>query len=276
LKTNVEISIVTVGMNHLKYIKSLLKSLYIDHRPKSSFEMIYVDNCSSDGSVEFIEKHYPSVKIIINKIPLGFGENNNKGVSEAIGKYIAIINPDIEFQTNSLDVLHEYSEKLNYNCIMAPKLLNIDHTLQYSVRGFITPWVFIMRLITGANDSVKNKVVQNYLCRDINPNQIQFIDWALGAAWFLNADLYKKLKGFDTSYFLYVEDVDLCLRSWKIGAPVIYNPNSEMVHNHLRSSTKVNKKSWIHLKSLMIYFLKHGIFVNSRKHTSLYKLVPWN
>lgn len=259
-------------MNHLNYIKSLLKSLYIDHIPEYSFEMIYVDNCSTDNSVAFIEKNYPLVKIIINKVPLGFGENNNKGVSFSTGEYIAIINPDIIFQKKSLDFLYRYSESLNFNCILAPKLLNIDRSLQFSVRGFITPWVFVMRFFTGGNDTTKNKVVENYLCKNINPNQIQFIDWALGAALFLKAELYKKLQGFDPSYFLYVEDVDFCLRSWKIGAPVVYYPDSEMIHNHLRNSQEFNKKSLMHLKSLIIYFLKHGIFVKSKKNTSLYKL----
>lgn len=276
MEAKLNISIVTVGMNHLKYIKSLLNSLYGDGKPESSFEMIYIDNCSSDGSIDFIKEYYPSVRIIENTMPCGFGENNNKGAALANGKYIAIINPDIILEKNSLDNLYKYSENVKYDCIVVPKLLNLDRTLQYSVRGFITPWVFIMRFLTLGNDKTTNKTVENYLCKNINTDQIQFIDWAIGAALFLSTDLYKKLNGFDPSYFLYVEDVDLCLRSWDMGSPVIYYPKSEMIHNHLRASTKINKRTLNHIKSILIYFFKHGIFVGPKKSTSSLKLILEN
>ena len=90
-----KISIITVGMNHLKYIKDLLPSIYtssISHNMSCEIEMIYVDNCSSDGSIEFIRQNYPQVKILQNQQALGFGANNNKGVLAAHGEYIAIIN----------------------------------------------------------------------------------------------------------------------------------------------------------------------------------------
>lgn len=78
------ISVITVGMNHLKYIKELYHSLYADEScPKTAFEAIYVDNCSTDGSVEFLKKNYPQVIIIQNKEPYGFGKNNNIGAEIA-------------------------------------------------------------------------------------------------------------------------------------------------------------------------------------------------
>lgn len=107
----IDISIITVGMNHLLYLKVLLRSLYKENIPQASIEMIYVDNCSSDGTVEYIRQNYPQVRIVENQKPLGFGENNNKGVLASIGKYIAIINPDIVLHKGSLDFLYEYVEK---------------------------------------------------------------------------------------------------------------------------------------------------------------------
>ena len=97
----IDISMITVGMNHLLYLKVLLRSLYKENIPQASIEMIYVDNCSSDGTVEYIRQNYPQVRIVENQKPLGFGENNNKGVLASIGKYIAIINPDIVLHKGS-------------------------------------------------------------------------------------------------------------------------------------------------------------------------------
>ncbi|WP_312761394.1 glycosyltransferase family 2 protein [Epilithonimonas sp.] len=269
---NIEVSIITVGMNHLHYLKSFLDSLYNLNLPKVSFETIYVDNCSTDGSVDFIKKNYPSVKIIENKNVLGFGENNNKGAEVAVGKYIAIMNPDLVFLKDSIDNLYNYSETLGFDSVVAPKLLNPDGTIQNSVRGFITPWVFVARLMTGGNDNTKNKIVQNYLCENMDVDKPQFIDWSIGAALFFKAHLYKKLNGFDPAYFLYMEDVDVCLRVWKLNSAVVYYPKSEIIHNHLRASRKVGKKMFMHFKSLLLFFSKNGIFIKSKKNNSAYSL----
>lgn len=262
------ISIITVGMNHLAYLKSLLHSLYIENHPKCSFEMIYIDNCSKDDSVKFIRENYPEVKIIENKQPLGFGENNNKGVFASTGKYIAIINPDIVIQKDSLDILLDYAEQHLQAGIIVPQLLNPDHSIQYSVRGFISIKTLTARILSKGKDNVNNKTVNEYLCKDLDFQKTQFVDWAIGAAFFMHRDTFAKLGGFDLDYFLYMEDEDMCLRCWKNNMPVIYCPQSTMIHNHLRGSSKLGKKAWLHIQSMITFFRKHGIKIkNSKEHT---------
>ena len=257
---NPAVSVITVGMNHLNYMKELYKSLYDENtNPKIPFEAIFVDNCSSDGSVEFLKKNYPQVVIIKNKEPYGFGKNNNIGVNHAKGKYVAIINPDIQIKAGSLDALYNFMES-NPNVGMAvPHLFNIDGTHQYSIRGFITPSLFISRILTHGKDSANNPKMKRYLCKGIDVEKVQPINWAVGAALFLPKDIYISLGGFDSDYFLYMEDEDLALRVWKSGHPVMYVPTSHMVHNHLRASSHLGKKAWIHFKSLLTFFKKHGI-----------------
>ena len=239
------VSIITVGMNHLSYLKSLLPSIYGENKPDVSFEMVYVDNCSTDGSVEYIQANYPQVKVIVNTEPLGFGENNNKGVFASTGKYIAIINPDI--------VMH----------IIVPKLLNPDGTFQYSVRGFISLSILLARIRTKGSDKATDKEVDKYLCRNLDYDKTQAVDWAIGAAFFLSRDRFAELGGFDLDYFLYMEDEDICLRSWKLNRPVIYYPEAVMTHNHLRGSSKLGKKTFLHLNSMRTFFQKHGFHVPS-------------
>lgn len=260
-----DISIVTVGMNHLKYLKPLLESIFEINSTTLSFEIIYVDNCSQDESLEYIKLHYPQVITIANEKPLGFGENNNKGVNVATGKYIAIINPDIVLLKDSLHKLYDFAEKLNSKAILAPQLLNPDLSLQYSARRFMTLKIFLTRLITKGKDDVNNKIIENYLFRNIKADKIQYVDWIIGAAMFMKKDTYNQLKGFDQSYFLYVEDEDFCLRAWKSKIPVIYYPDSKMIHNHLRASSQLGKKAFLHFKGVLIFFLKHGLFVKRKK-----------
>lgn len=256
----IQISIITVGMNHLSYLKNLLYSVY-QVEQNISFEMIYVDNCSTDNSIEYIKKEYPQVKILSNEKILGFGENNNKGVLAASGKYIAIINPDITLAHNSLKNLYDYAESNKDWGILVPKLLNPDGSIQHSIRGYITPQILFNRFLTKGNDKSTNKRVEKYLCKDLDTNSIQPANWAIGAALFLKKDFYAHLGGFDQDYFLYMEDEDLCLRSWKNDKPVIYIPSSVMTHNHLRGSSKIGKKTFMHLKSMFTFFKKHGVTI---------------
>ncbi len=259
----VDVSVVTVGMNHLPYLKTLLASLFHTQASPLSFEMIYVDNCSHDGSVDFLQQHYPAVRIIRNSTVKGFGENNNIGAQYACGKYIAIINPDIEMINNSLHKLYSFAEQLPYQAILVPRLLNPDGSHQPSARQFMTLRIFLTRFFGRGNDKMAGKITQNYLCKQMDVEKKQFINWAIGASLFMPLNLYKQLNGFDTHYFLYAEDMDMCLRSWKMGHPIIYYPQAEMTHNHLRDSTKLNKRTLMHLKSIITFFRKHGLFVKS-------------
>ena len=250
-------------MNHLPYLKSLLKSIFVDNPPKNSFEMIYLDNCSTDNSIDYISNNYPEVKIIKNDKILGFGANNNKAIAKAQGKYVAIINPDIIILPNSLDYLYEYAEANTNQGIIVPLLLNPDMSIQYSVRGFISIKILLMRLLTHGKDTTNNKTIASYLCKNIDINKTQPINWAIGAAMFISKNHFDTLGGFDLDYFLYMEDEDICLRSWKRKKPVIFYPKAQMIHNHLRASSKIGKKMYLHIKSMITFFKKHGLFISN-------------
>ena len=221
-----------------------------------------MDNCSEDGSVEYVKEHYPQIKIIKNTKPLGFGENNNRGVLASTGAYIAIINPDIVIQPGSLQCLLDYARSHPECGVVVPQLLNPDLSVQYSVRSFVTPRILLSRAISKGKDNTANEEVNKYLCKEIDFEKVQAVDWAIGAAFLLSRDWYAELGGFDTDYFLYMEDEDLCLRSWKANRPVVYCPMAKMIHNHQRASSKIGKKMLIHLKSLFTFFRKHGIGIH--------------
>lgn len=137
--SNPIISVITVGMNHKKFISSLYPSLYGEGSPSCDFEAVYVDNCSTDGSVEYLRENYPQVKVVVNDYPRGFGENNNIGAIMAKGDYLAIINPDIILHKDAIDTAVSYLQQHPEAGIVTPKLLNPDGSHQFSVRRFITP-----------------------------------------------------------------------------------------------------------------------------------------
>ncbi len=254
------ISFVTVGMNHRKYLEALYKSLFSNMTVGTDMEIIYVDNCSTDDSTIFVSNNFPQVKIIQNVEQLGFGENNNKGVMASTGDYIGIINPDIVFTEGSVNkILNMVNQEIEKRkLIVAPKLMNPDGTTQYSVRKFVTLKMMLQRWMSWENDDSENGSVREYLCKDLDQSKVQEVDWAMGAALFMSRETYALLGGFDQRYFMYMEDEDLCLRAWKQDIPVLYYPEIELIHNHLRGSSHLGKKTLWHFQSLTKYFRRHG------------------
>lgn len=253
------VSIITITMNHLGYITEMMNSLFTTGKPTVPFEMIIVDNCSTDGTVDFIRSHYPHVKIVQNKEIYGFAKNNNIGVQEATGEFLFILNPDIIVRPHAIDRLYHYA-KGHPDCgIVAPRLLNMDGTQQYSARHFLSLQTLFHRVLTKGNDRSNNKKVVNYLMKDLPLDKPSEVDWCMGAALFISRQFYNELGGFDNNFFLYVEDMDMCFRCWNKKRKVIYFPLSEFLHAHKRDSRYVNKRTWIHLKSFL-YFLKKNRF----------------
>lgn len=269
MKQDIEVSIITVGMNHLKLLQNYLHSLYETCKPLINFELIYVDNNSIDGSIEYVRQNFPKVKIIENKTVKGFATNNNIGVRNSKGKYILILNPDIILLPGAVDKLHFYLKENKSIGILVPKLLNVDLTVQFSVRKFMNFKIIFYRFLHMGKDILKSKVTQDYLLTTFDRNKTQPINWAFGAAMFLTREWFNQLNGFDESYFLYVEDVDICLRNWKLGKPVVYYPESVFIHAHQRSSSVGwNKTKLMHIKSMLRLFFKHNLFFRSYNFTS--------
>ena len=233
-----EISIITVGMNHLSYVKEMLASLYSVGSPSVSFEVIFVDNCSTDGTADYIRNNYPTIKLIENQKKYGFARNNNIGAKHAIGNYILILNPDIILTQGAIDKLYNYAIKHPSCGIVAPKLQNRDCSLQYSARRFPSIKILLNRALTKGNDKSGNKNVQTYLLKNLPMDTPTEVDWCMGAAFLISHTFYNELKGFDEKFFLYVEDMDICYRCWKKNKKVVYYPLSKMTHVHQRSSQR--------------------------------------
>lgn len=259
------LSVVIVSMNHLVKLKALLHSLYGKGKTRYSHEIILVDNCSTDGTIMYVKLHYPDVIIHQNEKIRGFAANNNHGFQLSKGEYVFICNPDIVVMPGSIDTLVNFYQENPSIGIVCPQLLNSDYTYQASVRRFHNFKILFLRTLFLGKDLVNHKVIQNYLMINFDRSKIQKVDWALGAAMLLSRNVYKHLAGFDENFFLYVEDVDLCLRSWLSGYQVIYNPQSVMVHDHSRESFKgLNKKMLYHVRSMAYFFIKHNLLFKSK------------
>jgi hypothetical protein len=263
INSEINVSIVIVTMNHLKFLKKLLYSLFETNIPNTSFEVILIDNCSNDDTVTYIKKNYPQIKLIVNISIKGFAYNSNLGIKNSLGQYILLLNPDIMLLPNAIDNLYDFMEEYKDVGIAAPMLLNADLTHQNSVRRFIDLKILFYRILHWGNDKNTNPAVNYYLMNDLDKEKIQPVDWAIGAALFVRREAIETVGMLDENFFLYIEDQDWCYRMWQNGWKVYYVPNSKMIHDHQRASIKngLNKKTLYHAKSLGYFFWKHRFFL---------------
>src|SRR3989338_8103823 len=130
-----DLSVIIVNWNTKKLLEDCLRSIF-KFTKDVSFEVIVVDNGSSDGSQAIVEKKFPQVKLIPNKDNLGFARANNQGIKIAKGKYVLLLNSDTYLIENSFKKLIKKAQSLPNLGVLAPQLLNEDRSIQQSVGFF--------------------------------------------------------------------------------------------------------------------------------------------
>ena len=256
--TAVDVSVLIVNHNHRKYIATCLDSI-ISNTRGVTYEIIVVDNCSTDGSREFIEKHYPSVRLLANTRIQGLAQNNNSAIRNASGRYMLLLNPDTKIYPGAMEYMVRFMDHHPGVGACGSKLLNADGTLQYSCRNFPTLAAVLFRGLSLARWFPIPRSYQRYLMADWDHNQIREVDWVLGACLMIRPDALKEVGLMDEKFFLYYEEIDWCYRAKKKGWRIVYLPGAEVMHHYLRMSAggMPGRLTLIHMKSIVRYFRKH-------------------
>lgn len=259
-----DISVIIVNYNSKDKLINCLNSLEQAQWDNLNYEIIVVENNSSDDLSELIAT-YKKTKLIISNSNLGMGGGNNLGITHSTGNYILIANPDIVFQAETILKMYNYISKNPNVAIVAPQLLNPDKSLQYSCARF--PSIFLPIFRRTAFGRFFPSFNQKYFMKNQDHQQIQIVDWLLGACFMLRrGELFENNKLFDERYFMYFEDVDLGRRVVRMGKQSVYLPNAQVIHDHRRQSAQLawykaiflDQLAKEHLRSWWKYFNKWG------------------
>lgn len=202
-----EISIITVTYNSGNVIKKFLKEI----KKTSNAEIIVVDNGSKDGTKEILKKE-KGIKKIFLKRNYGYARANNIGFKKSKGDIILLLNPDcypLDFNFKKLKELMK-----NYP-IVAPLLLKDGKNPEDSIREFPSLIGFIFPFLWKKKFDYSKK---------------QTAPQPMFSAIFIKRDLFKKLKGFDESFFVYFTDVEFMQRAKKMGIEAIFTPEIKFFH----------------------------------------------
>lgn len=239
------------------------------------YEIIVVDNASTDGSKEiFSELSNQNKNFLYLYSPqnLGFGKANNIGFDKAKGKYTLILNPDTLIEPDTLQVMFDYMESNPDIGTSGCKVLNLDGTFQSACRrGFPTPWASFCKLFGLQKLFPKSKLFAKYNLSYLNENETNDIDALIGAFMFTRTDVLKQINGFDENFFMYGEDLDLCYRIKQKGYRVSYFPRTTITHFKGESSKRSTLNETKHFYDAMEIFAKKH-YGNSKLFFSFLRL----
>ena len=212
-----KVSIIIVNTNELHHLQRCLPSIFKQRYP--NYEVIVIDNASVDGSINYIEENFPTIRVIQNKVNLGYAGANNVGFQKADQKYIAVLNPDTEVDSNWLQELINALENNKKAGLATPKILLMDKPQKINACG---------NNITYSGLTVCRGLEQpaeKYTKPDV-------VSAVSGAAFVIKREVLEKIGGFDESFFIYYEETDLSLRALLAGYQCLFVPTSIVLHKY--------------------------------------------
>jgi GT2 family glycosyltransferase len=244
------ITLVVVHYRTREPLSRLIASLHAA-RPEAVRELILVNN-SGEALDDLAATSGLPTRIVTPGSNVGYARGVNLGIRAATEADVLVLNPDIQVEPGSVEALLRCAAARPRAGIVAPKLVHPDGTLQLSARRFYTGRTLLLRRLPLGPWAQRSRAVRDHLLADWDHDETRAVDWVLGAALFVRREAMRDVGLMDERYFLYFEDVDWCQRMWRHGYEVVYCADARMVHEHRRSSARLEPRSWrAHLAGLL-------------------------
>lgn len=251
------VSIIIVIHNSLGILGECLESL---RRAITGleFELLVVDNASSDEPAETIRKIFPSAAIFRNPENIGFASGCNQGAHRATGEFLLFINPDIKIDREAIVKLCEVFEDNEKIGLVAARCRLHDGSFHPTCRNFPT-----LKNIIFSRGSFLAQILSSAGARFVTYTLPDFTETTIvpavaGTVMMIKKSTFDKLGGFDPRFFMFMEDTDLSLRAVKAGYINLFVPAAGAIHDWGKGSRAGKlKRSWYHHRSVWKYFLKH-------------------
>ncbi|OUL18749.1 glucosyltransferase [Nostoc sp. T09] len=272
-----ELSFIIVSWNSAQTLRGAIEScLSTIHQyyPRTGRIVVY-DNASVDTCPQILDeftRKYPNTFIgIKGKQNLGFATGNNRAVVASPSRMYVLVNPDVTFKP---EVITKLATTLNSDrdiAIVCPKLVYLDRSVQPSIRRFPTFTYLLLKQLLGETLQTLLHPFDYYYEQMPPPQKAVEVNWAIGAFMMISGEYIARYGLFDERFFLYFEDVSLCLDAWQNGYRVLFQPEASALHLYQRSSTSslFNYLRLVHIVSALKFFIKY------RPYQKRWQLVLW-
>ncbi len=252
-----DVSIIIVSWNAKDYLRKCLKSLA---QPTSlaSMEIIVVDNASSDGSSEMVASEFPSVRLIHSGGNLGFAKANNIGMRLSRGRYLGLVNSDVEVLDDCLSRLIEGMDNHPRIGMSGPFVFGGDGKIQRSCRGFPGVWNMFCRCLALDHIFPSCRLFNGYQLLHWKQDSERAVDILSGCFWLARREAVEQVGGLDEGFFMYGEDMDWCRRFHNAGWELRFLPSARAIHYGGASSANAPLRFFVEKQRADLqYWAKH-------------------
>jgi GT2 family glycosyltransferase len=227
IKTQPKISVMVLNYNGKDFLKDCFRSL--EKINYNNYDVYLLDNFSSDGSIEFTKTLFPWVNILAFEKNYGFAEAYNRASKKIKSEYLYFLNNDTKVDKNFLSEAAQSLLKDNQIAAVGSKMYFFDRPEFINYAG-------------GKIDLLGSGFEEGFNKKDnVKYNKEKMTGLCCGGAMLIKRSIFLDVGGFDSSYFMYLEDVDLCWRLWLYGYKVFFSPYSIVYHKYRGTSTRFDQ-----------------------------------
>ena len=219
---DVSCAVVVATYNALPSLEQCLQSV-------AGVEAIVVDNGSTDGTVAFVRERFTSVEVVEQE-NLGLAAAWNRGLQKTDSDWVLILNADAWLAAGSLERLVAFAESRPDAAVIGPRLLNVDGTLQRSVRGFPTPWRLATEYFFLRRLAPRSRFLNAFYAAGFDHDEVREAEFVMGACMLVRRAAVAEVGPLDEAFFLFSEETDWCYRFVQAGWKVLFYPGAECVH----------------------------------------------
>lgn len=253
-----DLAIIIVSHNSRRFLRRCLLSL-ARSTDSPTFQVILVDNASSDGTVQMVRKSFPWVHVLPLSKNQGFARACNRAVRATRAPHVLFLNPDIEIEPDAIGKIKEKLASSERIGVLGGLVFDSSGRPQHGAKRQIPGLIAAFFYFSGLSRLFPQSATLNrYAERHTPVLEEREVGSVSGAFMLVRRDVFDLVGGFDERFFLYAEDMDLCKRIAEKGFKVVYFPPARAVHHHRTSTSKTPLLSTYHFyRSMAKFYAKH-------------------
>ncbi len=252
-----DLSIIIVSYNTREMTLACLHSVYEQTRGLE-FEVVVVENASVDGSGDAIAREFPQVRLVRLEENVGFAGGNNVGARHARGGHLLLLNPDTVVLDGAIQKLHAFARAHPGAGVWGGRTLKPDGSLDPDCcLGRPTPWSVFCQASGLALAFKGHRLLDPESLGSWKRDSVREVDVICGCFMLIDAEVWRRLEGFDPRFFMYCEEADLCVRGRALGYRPLFCPEASIIH-YGAASQKVRADKVVRmLRARAEFFRKH-------------------
>ncbi len=260
-----DITVIISSYNTRGLLRNCIQSIY-RHTQGISFEIICVDDNSSDGSAEMVAESFPEVILVRNQVNQLYAKNQNLGMRMSRARYACLLDSDTVLTGNAFKALVQFMDEHPEAAVCGPKLLNLDGSIQHCVRGFPGAGVFVLQAINWHKLFPGSRLMNRYYNTDFDYSKAQPVDSIGTSAYVIRRSTWENAGMLDERFRLALVDLAYNYMLRQKGYKVYYTPYAEVIHlgsqsinQNALASLRDQRRALIEFSEAYDYFGKSAV-----------------